>query len=92
MFRPHFQVVLMYKSGDAANEQALEAVIYAEMAVQEAVDLGGMVRARTRVRVGVVAGFDAVRCLSASGGVLTGLLNVLPGWRRQDPVQEVRRV
>jgi hypothetical protein len=68
MFRPHFQVVLMYKSGDAANEQALEAVIYAEMAVQEAVDLGGMVRARTRVRVGVVAGFDAVRCLSAREG------------------------
>ena len=49
MLRPHFQVVLMYKSGDAANEQALEAVIYAEMAVQEAVDLGGMVRARTRM-------------------------------------------
>jgi len=68
MFRPHFQVVLRYKSGDAANEQALEAVIYAEMAVQEAVDLGGMVRARTRVRVGVVAGFDAVRCLSAREG------------------------
>jgi hypothetical protein len=37
------QVVLMYKSGDDANEQALEAVLYAEMNVQEAVELGGMV-------------------------------------------------
>lgn len=36
------QVVLMYKSGDDANEQALESVLYAEMAVQEAVELGGM--------------------------------------------------
>ena len=39
-----WKVVLMYKSGDDANEQALEAVLYAEMAVQEAVELGGMVR------------------------------------------------
>lgn len=34
----------MYKSGDDANEQALESVLYAEMAVQEAVELGGMVK------------------------------------------------
>ena len=44
------QVVLMYKSGDDANEQALESVLYAEMAVQEAVELGGMVRTRVPVR------------------------------------------
>jgi len=34
----------MYKSGDEANEQALDAVLHAEINVQDAVELGGMVR------------------------------------------------
>ena len=37
------QVVLMYKSGDEANEKALEAMLYAEMAVQEIAEMGGTV-------------------------------------------------
>ena len=39
---PPRQVVLMYKSGDAANEQALEALLAAERAVQEAIEFGDM--------------------------------------------------
>ena len=39
------QVVLMYKSGDEANEKALEAMLYAEMAVQEIAEMGDTVTA-----------------------------------------------
>lgn len=33
----------MYKSGDEANEKALEAMLYAEMAVQEIAEMGDTV-------------------------------------------------